>query len=36
MSEEQTVPEEAEVQADVVTESDQAQDAVADDPYATL
>ena len=36
MSEEQTVPEEAEVQADVVTESDQVSDTAADDPYATL
>lgn len=36
MSEEQTVPEEAEVLVDSASESDQVQDAVADDPYATL
>ena len=36
MSEEQTVPEEAEVQVSSAPESDQEQDAVADDPYATL
>ncbi len=36
MSEEQTVPEEAEVQVAAAPAPDQAQDTAADDPYATL
>ena len=36
MSEEQAVPEEAEVQVAPAPESDQTQDVAADDPYATL